>query len=227
MASSNNNNNNNNKNNTEEDSSLGATLEKDAVPTVSLSVGQGNQVAGDRHTAGQSGRDETARAQDQKPESDAPASSEPSAPVTTERQPTRASTDEESTPVASAQPTEELKDVATEPASPSNIEAEQESKSAIEPSTTEGLQAVKSSTVEAQKSEDVGVSLVVTLLLTTGARHPFRIDTRYLRKRGVDEPECNPFQMSVYTLKELILREWRAGMDCLSRGRDETDVCAA
>ncbi|OIW32376.1 hypothetical protein CONLIGDRAFT_267039 [Coniochaeta ligniaria NRRL 30616] len=56
----------------------------------------------------------------------------------------------------------------------------------------------------------------ITLLLPTGARHPYKIDERYLSKRGVDVPDTtgesgkkDPFSISVYTLKELILREWR------------------
>lgn len=55
----------------------------------------------------------------------------------------------------------------------------------------------------------------ITLLLPTGARHPYKIDERYLTKRNVDVPETtesgkkDPFSISVYTLKELILREWR------------------
>jgi hypothetical protein len=55
----------------------------------------------------------------------------------------------------------------------------------------------------------------ITLLLPTGARHPYKIDERYLTKRGVDVPDTteagkkDPFSISVYTLKELILREWR------------------
>ena len=53
--------------------------------------------------------------------------------------------------------------------------------------------------------------LVVTLLLITGARHPFKIDDKYLKKRGVNVDGDTPFNMSVYTLKELIWREWRDG----------------
>ncbi|CAK7239473.1 MAG: hypothetical protein STHCBS139747_000904 [Sporothrix thermara] len=55
----------------------------------------------------------------------------------------------------------------------------------------------------------------ITLLLPTGNRHPFKIDDRYLNKRGVEVPELtdaglkDPFSISVYKLKELILREWR------------------
>ncbi|CAK7264649.1 hypothetical protein SEPCBS119000_001105 [Sporothrix epigloea] len=55
----------------------------------------------------------------------------------------------------------------------------------------------------------------ITLLLPTGKRHPFKIDEKYLAKRGVEVPEVtetgskDPFSISVYKLKELILREWR------------------
>ncbi|KAJ5894220.1 hypothetical protein N7495_005911 [Penicillium taxi] len=58
-------------------------------------------------------------------------------------------------------------------------------------------------------AEDTGPSLVITLLLTTGSRHPFTIDGKYLRKRNVNVENHDPFAMSVYTLKELIWREWR------------------
>ncbi|KXX78637.1 Membrane-anchored ubiquitin-fold protein 1 [Madurella mycetomatis] len=55
----------------------------------------------------------------------------------------------------------------------------------------------------------------ITLLLPTGARHPYRIDEKYLTKRNVEIPDVtdsgakDPFSISVYKLKELILREWR------------------
>lgn len=56
---------------------------------------------------------------------------------------------------------------------------------------------------------------MITLLLGSGARHPYKLDERYLTKRNVDVPgvteggKKDPFSISVYTLKELILREWR------------------
>lgn len=59
----------------------------------------------------------------------------------------------------------------------------------------------------------------ITLLLPTGARHPYRIDEKYLTKRNVEVPDLteagnkDPFSISVYTLKELILREWRDEWD--------------
>lgn len=55
----------------------------------------------------------------------------------------------------------------------------------------------------------------ITLLLPTGARHPYRIDEKYLAKRNVEVPDVtesgvrDPFSISIYKLKELILREWR------------------
>lgn len=59
----------------------------------------------------------------------------------------------------------------------------------------------------------------ITLLLPTGARHPYKIDDKYLTKRSVDVPDVtehgkkDPFSISVYKLKELILREWRDEWD--------------
>jgi hypothetical protein len=54
-----------------------------------------------------------------------------------------------------------------------------------------------------------GPILTVTLLLTSGARHPFKLDSKYFAKRNVDVPSNDLFNLSVYKLKELILREWR------------------
>jgi hypothetical protein len=56
---------------------------------------------------------------------------------------------------------------------------------------------------------------IITLLLTSGARHPYKLDEKYLTKRKIEVPgvtesgKKDPFSISVYTLKELILREWR------------------
>ena len=64
-------------------------------------------------------------------------------------------------------------------------------------------------------AHEAGPVLVITLLLTSGARHPYKIDEKYLTKRNVTVPgvtengKKDPFSISVYTLKELILREWR------------------
>ncbi|KOS18246.1 hypothetical protein ESCO_002970 [Escovopsis weberi] len=56
----------------------------------------------------------------------------------------------------------------------------------------------------------------LTLLPMSGGRHPYRIDAKYLGRRNVAVPDLDqdgnpdPFSISIYTLKELILREWRA-----------------
>jgi hypothetical protein len=60
-----------------------------------------------------------------------------------------------------------------------------------------------------------GPAVLITLLLTSGARHPYKIDDKYLRRREVKaekmatDDTLNPFSISVYTLKELIWRDWR------------------
>jgi hypothetical protein len=56
-----------------------------------------------------------------------------------------------------------------------------------------------------------GPVVVITLLLTSGARHPYKIDERYLKKRNVNVEAMDPYNISVYTLKELIWRDWREG----------------
>ena len=66
-----------------------------------------------------------------------------------------------------------------------------------------------------KETEVEGPVLHITLLLTTGARHPFRLDQRYLKKRNVEVEDNNPINMSLYKLKELILRDWREGMSLL------------
>ncbi|KAL9614997.1 MAG: hypothetical protein Q9167_000528 [Letrouitia subvulpina] len=65
-------------------------------------------------------------------------------------------------------------------------------------------------------------SLLITLLLLNGARHPFRIDDRFMTKRNVKVDGNNPVNMSVYTLKELIWREWRDGRCPISYPRNTT-----
>ncbi|TAQ84500.1 hypothetical protein B7494_g7168 [Chlorociboria aeruginascens] len=62
---------------------------------------------------------------------------------------------------------------------------------------------------------DPDLSLTITLLLASGSRHPYKIDDKYLTKRNVDVPgtteagKKDPYSLTVYMLKELILREWR------------------
>ncbi len=62
------------------------------------------------------------------------------------------------------------------------------------------------------KEATEGPVLFITLLLaSTGARHPYKLDAKYLRKRSVEVEGNNPINMSLYKLKELILRDWRSG----------------
>ena len=56
-----------------------------------------------------------------------------------------------------------------------------------------------------------GPTLMITLLLPSGARHPFKIDGKYLSKRNMQAEENNPVNLSVYNMKELIWRDWRTG----------------
>jgi len=64
-------------------------------------------------------------------------------------------------------------------------------------------------TPAAKPDNSQGPVVVITLLLTTGARHPYKIDERYLKKRNVVVDDMDPYNISVYTLKELIWRDWR------------------
>ncbi|KAL4875977.1 ubiquitin-related domain-containing protein [Aspergillus karnatakaensis] len=89
----------------------------------------------------------------------------------------------------------------TEPTSNTISEAE-EQKLATSPPETSADAAIK-------EPEDSGPSLTIVLLLITGTRHPFKIDANYLKKREVNVENNDPFAMSVYTLKELIWRQWQ------------------
>ena len=63
-----------------------------------------------------------------------------------------------------------------------------------------------------KESEIEGPVLYITLLLSsTGARHPYKLDEKYLKKRNVVVEGNNPINLSLYKLKELILRDWREG----------------
>lgn len=62
-----------------------------------------------------------------------------------------------------------------------------------------------------QLDPSAGPAVMITLLLPTGARHPFKIDEKYLKRRNVTVEDMNPLNISVYTMKELIWRDWREG----------------
>jgi hypothetical protein len=91
----------------------------------------------------------------------------------------------------------------TSPTVPSKLTRYQST--AIGPSSDEPISVTK-------EVEEAGPTLMITLLLINGARHPFKLDQKYLNKRNVEVQGNDPFNLSVYKLKELILREWREGM---------------
>jgi len=53
------------------------------------------------------------------------------------------------------------------------------------------------------------------LLASSGTRHPYQINEKYLSKRNIqaqgEDDRFDPSTISVYTLKELILKDWREG----------------
>ena len=67
-----------------------------------------------------------------------------------------------------------------------------------------------------QHDTSIGPAVIITLLLTSGARHPYKVDEKYLRRRNVavnevdEHGNMDPFAISVYTLKELIWLDWRS-----------------
>ena len=62
----------------------------------------------------------------------------------------------------------------------------------------------------AKDAEATGPTLMLNLLLLNGARHPFNLDAAYLARRNVQAQNNDPYNLSVYKVKELILREWRS-----------------
>ncbi|DAA72617.1 TPA_exp: Uncharacterized protein A8136_6420 [Trichophyton benhamiae CBS 112371] len=89
---------------------------------------------------------------------------------------------------------------------PTSISPEEAGQSSIGASV-EGQPSVSLS--QSTSSND-GPTLLLNILLTSGGKHPFKLDGKYLRKREVNVADNDPFSMSVYTLKELIWREWRS-----------------
>ena len=56
---------------------------------------------------------------------------------------------------------------------------------------------------------DPSKTLLINLLLLNGARHPYKIDEKYMSRRNVSVEDNNPLNMTIYTLKELVWRDWR------------------
>lgn len=113
-------------------------------------------------------------------------------------------------------PTAVLNSSASSPPSPTsfpqNLLSREKTAPAIGPSSDKPTPVPK-------ESDITGPILMITLLLTNGARHPYKIDEKYLKKRSVNVEGNNPINMSTYTLKELIWREWREGKSSLDSDR--------
>ncbi|RMY96980.1 hypothetical protein D0862_08298 [Hortaea werneckii] len=64
-------------------------------------------------------------------------------------------------------------------------------------------------------SPTTGPVLLITLMLTTGQRHPYKIDEKYLANRNTTATtktgeDFDPLRLSGYKLKELIWTDWRS-----------------
>ncbi|KAK7748942.1 hypothetical protein SLS53_000967 [Cytospora paraplurivora] len=113
----------------------------------------------------------------------------------------------------------DLPDTAEDPASSTSIKGKEKetppSQTRQDRSESLSIGAADASAATSPANPADGPVCNITLLLPTGARHPYKIDDKYLTKRNVDVPEISesgkkdPFSVSVYKLKELILREWR------------------
>ena len=63
-----------------------------------------------------------------------------------------------------------------------------------------------------RSTSESGPQLIIILLLhSTHTRHPYLINEKYLKRRNVNVADNDPVNMTVYTLKELIWRDWREG----------------
>ena len=82
------------------------------------------------------------------------------------------------------------------------------------PLTRQQTEAIGSAIEETptQTSSSAG-TLSITLMLTTGQRHPYKIDEKYLRSRKMEPKDASgafdPKGITGYQLKELIWIDWR------------------
>ena len=107
---------------------------------------------------------------------------------------------------AQSQPQQPDESITAAPATTSHAPLERKETEAIGAAAEDGTSAAPKVDPDA-----VGETVQLTLLLTSGKRHPYKIDAKYLRKRGVSVEENNPWNLPVVKLKELILRDWREG----------------
>ncbi|SMY28021.1 unnamed protein product [Zymoseptoria tritici ST99CH_1A5] len=82
---------------------------------------------------------------------------------------------------------------------------------------TEALGPATDAPIAHPTSAPTGPTLNISLMLTTGARHPYKVDERYLRNRKVEARttggDFDPRELSGYKLKELIWTDWRNEWD--------------
>ncbi|MCJ1312233.1 hypothetical protein MMC25_005907 [Agyrium rufum] len=129
-------------------------------------------------------------------------SSSSSSPPSTPPKPINRTATEPAIGAAIPDPTSSTTEEPPLPPQPSSLAAETDD-AAIATATAEEEE------IGAGSKEIVDTVLNITLLLHTGARHPYKIDEKYLKKRNVNVTENSPMNMSIYTLKELIWRDWR------------------
>ncbi|PZD05095.1 Ubiquitin protein [Pyrenophora tritici-repentis] len=106
-----------------------------------------------------------------------------------------------------APPTAEASALENAPAAPSSS-AKPAPPTALNRAETEAI-GPSTDTPAANPDNTNGPVLVIMLLLTNGARHPYKIEEKYLKKRNISVENMDPYNISVYTLKELIWRDWR------------------
>ncbi|KAK0637088.1 ubiquitin-related domain-containing protein [Bombardia bombarda] len=113
------------------------------------------------------------------------------------------------------QPDATTASIATEAETSSKGKEKEEAPAPVEKQKEEDSLSIGPSNQPGSGSNPDAPVCSITLLLPTGARHPYRLDEKYLTKRNVEVPDVtesgqkDPFSISIYKLKELILREWR------------------
>ncbi|KAI9729287.1 MAG: hypothetical protein M1834_006958 [Cirrosporium novae-zelandiae] len=104
----------------------------------------------------------------------------------------------ETNPITTTSKPESVQDSSHEP-----HDASPPSQSAIQPHQDDGKPT------EETTAHEPGPSLTITLLRPNGNRHAFPLNERYLKRREINVPENDPYNMTIWTLKEAIWREWR------------------
>jgi hypothetical protein len=78
--------------------------------------------------------------------------------------------------------------------------------------TTASEAAIGSATdapIESITTHDPAAVNIVLIIPATGKRHTYKIDKGYLDRRQVTVTDGDPFNLTVYGMKELILRDWK------------------